>query len=122
MSTLPSVNRSLIIIRAREPMVKWLHGLPDRSETEKRSPITLEELNTDNAAYLTPEFESDEELAEYLDAAWKPLFEEILEGWSTHEPWWPKGRSRKMFDAWFEVTMHSVVYDTNFNDELEHLD
>ena len=40
------INRSLVILREKQRFVDWLQSLPDPANT------TLDELNSDNAAYL----------------------------------------------------------------------
>jgi len=40
------INRSLIIVRGKEPFLHWLHSLPDPDE------ITLEEVNYDQISFM----------------------------------------------------------------------
>lgn len=60
------LNRSIIIIKAKEPFLSWLSSLP-----EPENDISLDEINCDNSVYLLPEYEMDDErediLADYYD-------------------------------------------------------
>jgi hypothetical protein len=49
------LNRSLVIVRAKEPFRGWLLSLPDSCEE------TIEEINEDSSVYLLPEFEDDKQ-------------------------------------------------------------
>jgi len=50
------LNRSIIIIKVKEPFLNWLRSLP-----EPENEITLDEINFENTAYLLPEYEMDGE-------------------------------------------------------------
>ncbi len=99
------INRGVLIIRAKGPFRDWLLSLPDPDD------VTLEEINEDNAVYLVPEYEDDNERDIILKKMYKTIFEEQLEGWWTDEKDWPKNRSLTMFKKWFDVEFHSVVID-----------
>ena len=45
------LNRSIIIIKAKEPFLSWLSSLP-----EPENNISLDEINFDNSVYLLPEY------------------------------------------------------------------
>ena len=69
------LNRSIIIIKAKEPFLSWLSSLP-----EPENKITLDEINFDNTAYLLPECEMDEAREEILADYYDTIFEDQLEG------------------------------------------
>jgi len=54
------VNRSVFVVRAKEPFLQWLNSLPDPGD------FTLDEVNRDSTAYLLPEFEDDDEMEKLL--------------------------------------------------------
>jgi hypothetical protein len=118
----PSINRSLFVIRLKQPYVDWANALPDRSGTELESPHILEDLNEDAPAYLVPEIADYSEIDLSLDKMWIVLFEEMLSGWTTDEGLWPKKRTRKMFKEWFEITVHSLIKDLWGKEPLEYND
>jgi hypothetical protein len=99
------LNRSALIVKAKQPFLKWLCSLPDPAK------VTLKELNWDSTLYLLPEytFESEEEeiLAHYFDL----IFEEELSGWWTNEADWPADRGLDTFKKWFDFEFQSMIVD-----------
>jgi hypothetical protein len=100
------INRSLIILRPKQPFLDWARSLDDESKD-----ITLESLNEDSTAYLISEIWQDSDQEEFLQTYYDILFEEQLEGWWTDEVAWPQQRDLKLFLEWFEVEFHSLVFD-----------
>lgn len=49
------------------------------------------------------------------------IFEMELSGWSIDENLWPKKRTFKIFREWFEIELHSMVFDSG-DDEIEIAD
>ena len=49
-----TLNRSVLIIKAKEPFRQWINSFPDPDG------ITLEELNEDTTSYLIPEYDDDD--------------------------------------------------------------
>lgn len=101
-----SVNRYVAIIKPKQPYVDWINQLPDTEEQ-----LTLGDLQADCTAILIPEFDHPEESRAFIDAMAKSLFEEELAGWCTDETFWPNCRDNKGFWQWFEVEIHSEVFD-----------
>ena len=99
------INRSVLIVRAKEPFRQWLNSLPDPSD------YTLEEINRDNSAFLLPEYEDDRKKENILRKYFEEIFEEQLNGWWTDPEAWPSKRDLKTFKKWFDVEFHSVVFD-----------
>ena len=60
------VNRSILIVRARQPFLEWLRSLPDPTN------ITLDEVSADNTAYLVQDCESDDEREKVLTYCYDP--------------------------------------------------
>jgi hypothetical protein len=108
-----TINRSIAIIRPKQPFVDWANHLSD-AEGE----VSLADLREDCLAVLIPEYDSDEEAKEYVTAMWEDLFEQELWGWSTDESCWPKKRTQSVFWEWFDVEFHSVVIDP-YEDQIE---
>ncbi len=72
------INRSLIILRPKQPFLDWACSLDEESKD-----LTLEGLNEDSTAYLIPEIWQDSDQEEFLNTCYDILFEEQLEGWWT---------------------------------------
>ena len=102
------VNRAAVIIKCKEPFVKWVNAVePNKSTPE----VTLEELNKDRNVYLVAEHEG-ENIEKWISKNFKVLFENELEDWYLDESLWPKKRTRKVFDEWFDIECFSVIIDT----------
>jgi hypothetical protein len=117
---LPTLNRSLIIIRVKQPYVDWANQLADRDEAEKASPHTLTSMNEEPRAYLIPEIFDPDELEMYLERSWILIFEMLLSDWTSDQTLWPKKRTFKMFRDWFEIQCSSMVYDLWSKDRLKY--
>ena len=90
---LETVNRGVAIIKAKQPFADWLNQLPDHGPEEI---FTLETVNNDSMVYLIPDFDNNEEGKKYIATIASPLFEILLEGWTTDETLWPKNRTLKI--------------------------
>ena len=101
-----SVNRAMMVVRARQPYVDWADSIGDDGER-----ISLAEHRADPTAYLIPRVETAEDAEDLLMACWPLLFESELEAWCTDEEYWPARRTIEMFAEWFEVELHSMVID-----------
>ncbi len=99
------LNRSIIIIKAKMPFLNWLRSIPD-PETE----ITLDKINFDNATYLLPEHDFDEEREQILADYYDIIFENELGDW-TDSAHWPTIRDISTFKEWFDVEFHSAILD-----------
>ena len=102
------LNRSVLVIRVREPFLAWLQGLPDPNPDPG---LTLELMNEDPSAYLVPPWEDEEDRGEILLQCFAMLFEAQLEGWWTQEDDWPTERGFETFLEWFDPQWCSMVED-----------
>ena len=60
--------------------------------------------------------------ARNLTVPWPDLFAAMLNCWLTDEQQWPTNRTRKMFAAWFDIQMCSVVEDLHLDKALVDLE
>ena len=100
------VNRGVAIIRPKQPLVDWVNRTVPLS-----TPLTLEALDQDCTAILVPDLDSRPEVLEYLESAKPLLLEMELEDWNPDPLDWPDERTDEVFDAWFDVEVHSTVWD-----------
>ena len=109
-----SINRSGLVIRAKEPFRNWILSLPEQPVN-----LTLEEINEDNTLYLIPEYEDDKDREKLLRKKYMEIFCELLEDWCLDEAYWPKSRTIATFKKWFDVEFHSIVVDLVGN-QIKH--
>jgi hypothetical protein len=100
------INRGVVIIKARQPFVDWIN-----STTPEEPPLTLAEVNRECTAVLVPDLGNEIETNEYLEPLKPKLLEMQLAGWYTDEQTWPRNRTARLFDAWFRLEVHSMVWD-----------
>ena len=109
------IKRNAVIIRAKYPVLEWIHSIAELELDE----ITLDEINEDATVLLIPEFETDEEVEAYLREGKVFLLEQELENWTEEADVWPRPRTPALFDEWFEISYHSMVWDTVEDDDDE---
>ena len=104
------VNRGALLLRYREPAVRWIN----EADTYPRgSSVTLRDVNEERTVYLISDKAADspESLERWIKRHYVELFEAELEGWYTDPDLWPKQKTYKMFSEWFEVECHTVLLD-----------
>lgn len=108
MDIFPVISRSVIIIKAKQPLVDWLNKL------DPANPITLEDAHIDNSAYLLPTFDeiaNPEYTAEsYLKSNYQGIFLQEIKDWYIDPKAYPK-MTYALFLEWFEISTHSMIFD-----------
>jgi hypothetical protein len=56
-----SINRSVAVIKPKQPFLDWLNALPDSEQ-----PFTLTDLQTDCTVLLLPEFGNDHQAQKFI--------------------------------------------------------
>lgn len=105
------VNRGALILRYKEPAVRWINEAdPDPEGME----FTLAEINQERTVYLVSDAtgDTDASLRKWVKDNFLALWESELEGWYTDESLWPEDRTLKAFHQWFDVECHTVLIDT----------
>ncbi len=101
-----AVNRSVLIVRPREPYLAWVHSLDEEGKK-----FTLDDLRRDCTAFLIPEIEEPADEEVFLERSCDALFEHLLAGWVNDPPVWPKNRELQVFRAWFDLEFSSLTLD-----------
>ncbi len=112
------LNRSAVIVKPREPYLKWAR----RDDAEGLAESVFETFHAEPTVYLLPEYEDPSSQHEVLEEFWSVLFEAMLEGWVTDEACWPKNRTFEMFREWFEVQLSSIVQDLYLDEPLNYIE
>ncbi|TAL90356.1 MAG: hypothetical protein EPN46_09660 [Candidimonas sp.] len=114
-----TINRNLIILLPKQPALDWIMQV-DPHPVEG---LNLDELRQEQEVYLLSEgsVSTREQAEQWALKRFNALFTSFLNSWFTDEALWPKHRTRKMFQDWFEVQYHSTIWDLS-TDPLEHED
>jgi hypothetical protein len=106
---LPLVYRCAVVVKPKQPMLDWMHTIDPADNP------TLEELRKDSHAYLVPDYEDapdiDKAIDKYLKSNFTDIFLNELTAWYTDPQMFPK-LTYPLFLAWFEISFHSMVFDT----------
>jgi hypothetical protein len=102
----PTLNRSAIEVKPKQPFLDWLHGADSTS-----SDLTLRELVLEPSIYLIPECDTPEEVADVLHELCEEIFVEQLAGWFNDTTTWPLDRGFDVFCRWFDYQHHSMLID-----------
>lgn len=114
------VNRGALVLRYKEPAVRWID---DADPSSTSCPVTLESVNEERNVYLINDSAGDDDKSfeRWLKRHYAQIFERELEGWYTDPSLWPKQRSYPLFTEWFDPELHTVVVDLGdgaiFDDE-----
>lgn len=101
-----TINRAVAVVKPKEPYRQWalsLPGLPDE--------ISLDDLRAECTCYLLPERKNRDGYLRFIRSVFTDLFEWELEAWCRDETTWPRRRDWKTFSSWFDVEVHSMVFD-----------
>ena len=111
------LNRSAVVLRPKQPYLEWTR----LDDSEGLAEDVFETLREEPTLYLVPDWEEADEERENLDEFWPVLFEAMLNGWVTDPVLWPTGRTRKMFEDWFEIETFAMVEDIHLEDSIESI-
>jgi len=96
------LNRAAILIRMKEPAVRWINEMDPSPKSHK---ISIESANEECTIYLVSDEDGDGDIAveNWVKQNYKVLFEDELFGWYTDPSLWPSNLTYKMFKEWFKI-------------------
>ena len=97
------LNRGVVIVRPKQPYLDWAAGLDDSG--------LVPNSDDEQAVYLIPNFENNDEAWEILSEVYSEIFESELFAWHIDEKAWPLLRNFEIFKQWFSIEFHSMVED-----------
>jgi len=100
------INRSVAIIKPKQPFVDWAKSVMDEDEQ-----YSISDFNSDCSVILLPVVDSDEHAEAFMREIFQDVFEIELSSWVTDDDMWPENITYKMFQEWFDVEFHSMVFD-----------
>lgn len=116
--TLPAdLEISVLTITPKKPFYDWAMNLSDIDEDEKE--LDLEDFKNDTSAHIVPPIESVDDFQFVLQENYVMIFRNELFGWSQDPKTWPEELTMDLFNNWFDVSLHSMVYDLTPDDETE---
>ncbi|SCK10438.1 VacJ [Vogesella sp. LIG4] len=100
------VNRSVAILKPRQPFLDWLQQLPGSLEGQ----LQLDELRRDCNALLIPAADDYASAEDFVRQHYRTLFGAELADWCDDDAFWPD-MTPQLFLQWFDVEIHSVLTD-----------
>lgn len=100
------VERSVVIVRPRQPYADWANGIDDDAPR-----FDLSTHRNEPTAYLVDNPDDLDDLDAVLRKCWRDIFEEELDGWMRDPECWPGNRSFSIFKQWFDCELIVSVTD-----------
>lgn len=113
------INRAAIILRYKEPAIRWVNDL-DLGEEVDDTEFTDDEINSERTVYLISDedAETDEAVSHWIELSYLNIFLNELDSWATDNSLWPQNLSLELFYEWFEVECHTMIVDTVDDDPI----
>jgi len=106
-STFTLINRSIIVVRPKQPFADWANSFDDGSPK-----FDLEEQRREAPnSYLVYDYTESDNLRFIIDFYWATVFEYELNAWMRDPKTWPQTRTLEMFRQWFDIDFAPVVSD-----------
>lgn len=104
------INRAAILLKYKKPAIDWINSA---NPFPQRGKVTLDEVNEERTIYLIRDEDADtpDITSKWVRLNFKLLFESELYNWYVDDSLWPKKRTYKMFQEWFDVECHTVIED-----------
>ena len=109
------VDRMVAVIKPKEPFLDWVNQHLEPTQ----GPISLDDLQQDCTVLLIPPFEDLIEAEAFIEEIYADIFETELETWELDQSAWPGHRTFESFRKWFDIELHSLVFDIAYTDEEE---
>ncbi len=104
-----SINRAAIVLTQKQPFNDWVRSI---------DPTVNPEEIQEPGLYLIPDFETAEEMEEWIKLSWDLLFSDQMNNWYMDEKLWVNNRSLDLFKKYFSYTLIPLVLDIS-DDPLE---
>ena len=107
------VNRAIMLVRLKQPFVDWINSIE-----KPHGKLTVESVNRESHVYLIPEHDTPQELELIIQDLYPDIFKTELASFDRSRRHWPKTRDYQTFLSWFDIEVHSMVFDP-YDDEIE---
>jgi len=110
----PDINRAAVVVKLKKPFVDWL-VYTSKEHDGPGHELKPEEVQTEGFdskhVYLIPAYDETEKYEKFVRKHCTEIFEHELAGWYTDPEMWPKDRSWKVFQEWFDYEIQTIVLD-----------
>lgn len=106
------IDRAVAVVRLKQPFVDWVNSIE-----KPYGKLTVEKMNTESHVYLIPEHDTQQELELIIQDLYRDIFEIEIQSFCRDKSLWPKNRDYKTFLEWFDIQVHSMVFDP-YDDEI----
>lgn len=100
------VKRVAAVVKPTAMMLQWI-----KEKTDINQKLTIENLRTDCLTLLIPAFKGPKQAETFIKDIYPGIFENELLAWGITENKWPKERTYDLFKEWFDIELHSLVFD-----------
>lgn len=107
------LERVAVVLKPTEKMLAWIN-----ENTESSDMLTLNDIRSDCTVLLLPTFTNEIQAEAYILDIYQIIFTHELQTWYEDENLWPKELTIELFLQWFDIEIHSMVYDV-VKDELD---
>src|SRR3989338_1064037 len=110
----PDINRAALIVKLKKPFIDWLVFTSkeyDGPEHEMMPEAVETEGFDSKHVYLIPAYDETEKYEKFVKKHFTEIFEHELSGWYPDPEMWPKDRSWRVFQEWFDYEIKTMVFD-----------
>lgn len=93
-----------MVLKAKQPFFDWLKSIDPMDKPE--------EMVAEGDVYLLPDYDEVKKVENWLKKNFNEIFEDQLNNWYIDEEMWPQKRTFKMFNEWFDYSLHTMIWDT----------
>jgi hypothetical protein len=105
------INRAAIMLRYREPAMRWIHAADPHDDDPGMSQEVVNQERT-ISLIRAEDGETSAAVAAWIERHDRHLFEAELQGWYTDPAFWPQELTLQLWRAWFDGECHSVLNAT----------
>jgi len=98
------LDRMALLVKPKTAFLDWVNQISEEK-------TTLKTLRENCTILLVPLLDNDKELQQYIHGTFHSLFAQELASWCEDDGLWPKNRNLTLFNQYFDVEVHSFVYD-----------
>ncbi len=103
------INRTIVVLKPKQGFLDWMASLPDMEPA--LIPSLNDARNDECFTFLVPEYDTVEQAQEYVLKQSKFIIKFVCDSWDRREDLWPKNKNRTLLKQWFDLEIHSEIFD-----------